>query len=43
MHDEEEQKKRLTQLYGNVFDEMKIVESVSRRHAEWTKLEIDPV
>ena len=41
MHDAEEQKKRLNQWYGNVFDEMMNREREARRNAERTKLDID--
>ena len=41
MHDEEDQKKQLTQWHGNVLDKMMNGEREGRRFAESTKLEID--
>ena len=40
MYDDEEQKKRLTQWHGKVFDEMN-GESEARRHVETTNLDVD--
>ena len=41
MHDEEEQKKRLIQWYGNVLNEMLNGESEVRRHVERNRLNVD--
>ena len=41
MHDEEEQKKRLSQWHGNVLNEMLNGESEARRNVERTRLNID--
>ena len=41
IHDEEDQKKRLTQWNGNVLDEMMNGERDERTHVESTKLEIE--
>ena len=41
MHDDEDQKKILSQWHGNVLNEMLNGESESRRHVERTKLDID--
>ena len=41
MHDEEEQKKRLSQWCGNALNEMLNGESEARRHVERTRLNID--
>ena len=41
MHEEEEQKKRIIQWHGNVFNKMLNGESESRRNVERTRLNVD--